>query len=83
MLKLMGKNILIVPACRVQQSAGWEKVEAGLGEFEASFAFQGGVKAVFQLMQVENIRRRVLELFRRQGRGAPVGGLLLLGEFNF
>ena len=56
--------------------------EGGAGEAVAAFALEHGVELLAQRVQIENVGGGVGELGVAQRLGAPVGGLLLLGDLD-
>ena len=67
---------------QVEPGAGGEEVVGGLREIETIFAVQKGFELLPDGVQVEHIRGGVGLLFLSERFGAPVAGLLLLGEFD-
>ena len=78
----MGEDVDLGPAQEIEARAGRQEVEAGLGQLGAALAGQHRVEPVLQGMQVQHVGGRVIDLGLAQGVGAPVGGLLLLGEVD-
>ena len=52
---LVRKNIRFGPACQIKLCPRWQKIEAGVGQGHAPFAFEHHVKACAQGMQVQHV----------------------------
>ena len=78
----MREYIRIGPPHQVQPRPCGHKVETGGGDLEAVLALEHRVKADAQGMQIEDVGRRVGKLRLRERRVPPIGGLLLLRQFN-
>ena len=76
----VGENIVRRPAREVELGPHRQEAETGLGEVGAPFAFQHLVELPFQGMEMLDVGRRVFELLVGEAFGAPIGGLLLLGD---
>jgi len=77
----MRENIDVRPASKIQYGAMRQEVETGLGYGGAVLARQIDVKLGFELVQIEHIGGGIGALCLGEILGAPIGGLLLLGEF--
>src|SRR5690606_27219701 len=78
----MRKDIGLRPSEKVELRPGRQEREALMRDAEAVLPFQHPVELLLQGVKVQNVRGRVVELRLRQGFRAPVGGLLLLGDFD-
>lgn len=78
----MGEDVAFGPSRKVELRAGRQEVEAALRQCHAAFALQHEVQLLAQLVEVQHIRSRIIHLFGRQLRRAPVGRLLLLGDIH-
>src|SRR5260370_34059328 len=70
------------PARDVQARARREEAEGRRGELGAAFALEKRIELGLERMQIEHVGRGIGELLVAQAVGAPVGGLLLLGEID-
>src|SRR5689334_13046910 len=77
---IVGEDVLLGPAGDVEQGAGREEVEAGLRQFRALLAPEPLVELLLQGVQVADIACRIVALRVGKVVGAPVAGLLLLGQ---
>src|SRR5690348_6372004 len=57
---IVRENVLLRPAGEVEQSAGREEIEAGLGEGGAVLAREPLVEFLLQLMEVADVARRII-----------------------
>src|SRR5438874_1663587 len=76
------EDVDLRPAGQVQPGAAGQEAESGLGQLGAALAFQQGIQLGLERMEVQHIGGGVVELFLAQRLGAPVGGLLLLGQVD-
>ena len=73
---------VVLEAGEVEAGARRQEIERRLGQVRAPFAFEHGVEALFQFVQVQHVRGRVGLLLLAEPRRRPVGTLLLLREFD-
>src|SRR3712207_6233387 len=78
----MRKDVRVRPAQQVELGTGGQEAEAALRDGVAVLPPEPGVQSRLHGMEVENVGCPVVELRLREGLGAPVGGLLLLREFD-
>ena len=69
---LMRKYILLGPAGEVEFGPHWKKLKTVICEMRTAFALQHFIKPQLQLMQMQDVRGRVLQLFLAQGVCTPV-----------
>src|SRR3546814_2140959 len=69
------------PSRKVQQCAVGQEIETGLRNLRASFTRQPAIEFRSQQMQIAHVRRSIILLRIREFRSAPIGALLLLGNF--
>src|SRR4051812_31339305 len=79
---LMSENVRGFVAEQVQPAARGQELEAGLGQCEPVLADQKGFESGPERVQMEHVGGGVGELLRAELGRAPVGGLLLLGDFH-
>src|SRR5690242_18974479 len=70
--------VLLGPAGDIEQSAGGNEVEAGLGERDAILALEPLVELLLGRMEVADVARLIVALGVGYFVGAPVARLLLL-----
>ena len=58
----MGKNVLIWPAGKIKSCPGWQEVKTRLGKLRPVFATQNLVQSDLELVQVDDIKCRILFL---------------------
>src|SRR6266404_323288 len=80
--KSMREDIDLGPAGHVQTGTRGQEAEGLLRQLLPPFPLQQRIELGLERMQIEHVRRRVGHLLVGQGVGAPVGGLLLLGEVD-
>lgn len=76
----MAENILIGPTSHIEARAGREKFKASLRHFKAAFTFQTWHQNIAQAVQKTHIGCSIFALRIAQLVGAPIAGLLLLGD---
>src|SRR3546814_9139056 len=70
-----------MPSRKVQQCAVGQEIETGLRKLRAAFTRQPAIEFRSQQMQIAHVRRSIILLRIREFRSAPIGALLLLGNF--
>src|SRR5882672_1047243 len=76
------ENVDVGPACEVQTGSRREEVKGGRGQLGAALALQKGIELCLERVQIKHVGGGIGELLLAQAIGAPVGGLLLLGEID-
>jgi hypothetical protein len=76
----MRKYVFLGPSGQIQPGPRRQKLETGRGEFLAALPRQHHVELGLERVQIEHVVGRVGDLRLGQRIGAPVGGLLLLGN---
>ena len=76
------ENIDLGPTDKIQFSAMRQEVETGLRNGRTFLAGQIDIKLGFELVQIEHVGRGIGALGLGQIGRAPIGRLLLLGEFD-
>ena len=76
------KDVGFFIAENVETPARGEEIVAGLSKIATTFANEQGFEFGPQSMKMQDIRRCIAQLFGRQGLGAPIRCLLLLGQID-
>src|SRR5436189_1092261 len=79
---LMREDVLLRPAFEIKQGACRQEFKAAARQFGAVLARQHCVESRAQRVQVQDVGSGVALLLVGQGRGAPIGALLLLFELD-
>ena len=76
------EDIDVRPAREIEAGARRQEAEGGLGQLGAALALQHGVELGLQGVQMQHVGGGIGQLLVGQPVGAPVGGLLLLGQVD-
>src|SRR5690606_36076265 len=77
---IVSEDVPVGPTGKVEPRACGQEVEARLGDRRATFACEALFKDRGHAMQITHVGRRVFALSVAEFRGAPIAGLLLLGD---
>src|SRR5688500_850025 len=78
----MGENVLLCPAGEIEDRPVRQEVEAGLGQSHAALALEPFVELFPERVKIANVGGGIILLGVAELGRAPVGLLLLLGDFG-